>query len=779
MGHQALGALEHLRQTRDRFVIDPTRSPKSYGGKFGALRFARGALFRKYVVLFASVMGTGLIASSLADIWFIWRDHRAALVRIQQEQAGAAAAQISQFITEIEGQLGWMTHLSWSKPLPEQRELDTLRLLRQVPAIMELSLLDAQGRERLHVSRQAMDVTESNADYSGEERFKMAIENRVYYGPVYFRRETEPYMTLAVAGPRRETGVSVAQVNLKLIWDVVNEIRVGRSGRAYVVDAEGRLIAHPDISLVLRNTDMSQYAQVRTARAASSRKGSASNDAAFDVHGERVLTAYATAEPLNWLVFVELPELEANEQLNAAIARSAILVLAGLFLAFLAALILARRMVVPIETLTQGASLIGAGELDHRIMIRTGDELETLGAQFNHMTNQLQASYASLERKVEDRTHQLQAANLSKSRFLAVASHDLRQPLHALNLLVAQLRFDADESERALTTQRINAAVGGMNELFNALLDISQLDAGALEPRISEFAIHGLLARIEATFAPAAREKGLHFSMVACSAWVRSDAILLERILLNLVSNAVRYTTTGGVLVGCRRQRGYLRLDVYDSGIGIPQDQQRAIFAEFYRGRHAEQARTEGLGLGLAIVERLCDLLNHPLDLTSEPGSGSRFCVTVPMVEAGASAASPLPLPDNAERLDLLRDRLVVLLDDDPMVLDATGSLLSGWGCIVVTARAVQEALLILDGKVPDLIISDYHLGQDHSGIDSIAHLRQVYQSEIPAFLISGDIALERLREAKASGHHLLHKPVNPMVLRAMMHTLLKNEALV
>ena len=227
----------------------------------------RRTLFWKYVALFVAVTSSALVINGLVDVWFTVRDHRAALFRIQKEQAISAASKITQFIREIEGQLGWTTHLSWETAAPEQRELDGRRLLRQVPAIAELALLDSEGREQLRISRQAMDQVGSNADFSTDDKFKAAIANKVFYGPVYFRRGTEPFMTLAMAGSRRDAGVSVAEVNLTHIWDVVNQIRVGRNGRAYVVDAQGRLIAHPEISLVLRNTDFSQLAQVRSARA--------------------------------------------------------------------------------------------------------------------------------------------------------------------------------------------------------------------------------------------------------------------------------------------------------------------------------------------------------------------------------------------------------------------------------------------------------------------------------------------------------------------------------
>jgi signal transduction histidine kinase len=636
-------------------------------------------------------------------------------------------------------------------------------------------MLDDRGREQLHLSRQAMDRVGSNTDYSSDRKFQAAIEGKVYYGPVYFRRATEPYMTLATAGARREAGVSLAEVNLTHIWDVINQIRVGQNGRAYVVDAEGRLIAHPDISLVLRNTDLSQSAQVRAARATAEAAIPESPQVALDLHGERVLTAHARAERLNWLVFVELPEHEANQPLYAAVQRSALVLVAGLILALVGALLLARRMVGPIQTLSAGAARIGAGALDHRITISTGDELEALGDQFNRMATQLQTSYATLERKVDERTHQLQSANLSKSRFLAAASHDLRQPLHALNLFVAQLRAETDQAERDRLAVRIEAAVANMNELFNALLDISKLDAGVLQATTSSFAIDGVLRHLDRTFTPAARQKGLRFRVVHSSAWVHSDAILLERILLNLVANAVRYTERGGIVVGCRHTGDRLRIEVLDSGIGIAPDQQRNVFDEFYRVAAPGRDRSDGLGLGLSIVARLCALLDHRLDLASTPGKGSRFSITVPTVPAVAATAQPPP-SSRVAMLDPLRDKLVVVIDDDALVLDGTAGLLESWGCRVKTARSDCDALAALAGDAPDLIISDFRLGNGRTGIDAINALREASHVTIPAFLISGDISPERLREAQERGYQLLHKPLSPMALRAMMSRLLKQQ---
>src|SRR5438477_6321783 len=253
----------------------------------------RSGLFIKYVALFVAVVGVALLANGSFEVFFYYREHKASLIQIQHEQAVAAAAKISRFIKEIESQLGWTTQLPWSAGSIEQRRFDALRLLRQVPAITELAQVDSTGRERLRVSRFAMHVIDSGLDLSKDAKFTEAVARKVYYGPVYFRRESEPYMTLALAGTRKDAGVSIAEVNLKLIWDVVSQIKVGEHGHAYVVDSQGRLIAHPDISLVLRNTDLSKLAQVQAARSMGTGQSNEQLQVADDIQGRRVLTAYA------------------------------------------------------------------------------------------------------------------------------------------------------------------------------------------------------------------------------------------------------------------------------------------------------------------------------------------------------------------------------------------------------------------------------------------------------------------------------------------------------
>jgi signal transduction histidine kinase len=364
----------------------------------------RSRLFIKYVAILVTVVVLALVANGAFEVWFSYEEQKAALINVQREQASAAADKIEEFITQIESQLGWTTQLPWSDNTLEQRRFDALRLLRQVPAITELAQIDASGHEQLKVSRLTMDVVGSGIDYTGKPEFADAVAHKVYYGPVYFRRESEPYMTLSLAGTRRDTGVSIAQVNLKLIWDVVTKIAVGKHGRAYVVDAGGRLIAHPDISLVLRNTDMSRLAQVKSARAGSAPDAV---QEAEDITGHKVLTAYAPVNPLGWFVFVETPIEEAYAPLYASIQRTGYVLLGALALAFIAGMFLAGRMVVPIQALRAGAAQLGSGDLSQRIKIKTGDEVEALADQFNDMAGRLEESYAGLEQKVEDRTREL------------------------------------------------------------------------------------------------------------------------------------------------------------------------------------------------------------------------------------------------------------------------------------------------------------------------------------------------------------------------------------
>ena len=380
------------------------------------MKSPRWRLFPKYATLIIALVAGVLIASSAVSIAFSWREIQSHLVALQAEKAQGAASRIEQYVLGIEHQLGWTAfpRMDTAGDPLEQRRIDYLKLLRQAPAITELVWVGADGRERLRVSRLAMDAVSAGTDWSAGPAFTTAKSGKTWFGPVEFRKGTEPYMALArPAGG--DGGVTAADVNLKFVWDVVSRIKIGSAGLAYVVDATGTLIAHPDISLVLKKTDLSALPQVAALMAASvpasvaasGLPGPAPPVVARDLAGREVLAASARIPALGWTVFVESPRAEAFAPLYASILRMALLLVAGLVVAAAASFFLARALVRPIRALQDGAARIGAGELDQHIDVHSGDELEALAGQFNRMGDALKASYAGLERKVEARTTEL------------------------------------------------------------------------------------------------------------------------------------------------------------------------------------------------------------------------------------------------------------------------------------------------------------------------------------------------------------------------------------
>jgi len=394
------------------------------------MRLPRAGLFLKYFAFIGLLVSVGLLSSGAIGLYFSYQEIRNSLLGLQREKALTTAVRIEQFLRDIENQLGWTTipHVNPALKPMEQRKLDFIKVIRQVPAITEVSYLDGDGREQLKISRLAMDILGSNTDYSSDPRFVEVKRSKgTWFGPVYFRKETEPYMSIAIPEGKDRPGVTVVDVNLKFIWDVVSRIRIGDKGVAYVVDEKGFLIAHPDISLVLKKVDMSSLPQVKQALAA---KPDAEQEEVegLDINGQRVFSAHASlvevsrreaaqsqqgqppASTARWQVFVEQPITEVFSPLYAAILRTGLLLLAGAVLSLLASVIMARRMVEPVRALQRGADQIGKGDLTSRIEVRTGDELEDLAARFNTMTAQLQESYADLEKKVEVRTVELREA---------------------------------------------------------------------------------------------------------------------------------------------------------------------------------------------------------------------------------------------------------------------------------------------------------------------------------------------------------------------------------
>ena len=403
-------------------------------------------------------------------------------------------------------------------------------------------------------------------------------------------------------------------------------------------------------------------------------------------------------------------------------------------------------------------------------------QARTLGASINEAIR-LRFENLDLVERLKTETREASAAREAaeqadedKSRFLAAASHDLRQPVQALNLLLETLSWSEMDERQRRTLDSARAASASSSEMLNTLLDFSRLEAGVIEPQPRPFSLQRLLHKLEMELAPLADEKGLLYRTRDTEATVVSDPALLELILRNLVANAIRYTDRGGVLVGCRqRGAGYI-IEVYDTGIGIAPDQHRAIFREFHQLGNPERDRRKGLGLGLATAERLTVAMRHSLTLRSEPGRGSVFRLRVDGAERQATSsirasAAPSSLPN-------LGQRRVLVIDDDETIRHAMRMLLTGWGCECRTAASLEEAL-DQDAAAPELILCDYRLRDGHTGAEAIASLRGRFGADIPALLVTGDTAPSRLREASASGIPLLHKPVAALALhQALVATL-------
>jgi signal transduction histidine kinase/ActR/RegA family two-component response regulator len=734
----------------------------------------RGVLFRKYALYLVGAVCTALLASGTSGIYFSQHELHSQLDALQRDNAVSAAAKIEQFVAGIEQQIEWIASLPPEDQTQDLR-LEAQRLLRQAPPISDMTLIDAAGREELFVSRFELDRLDSGRDLSGDAGFKTAARGQSHFSAIYFRLETEPYMTIALprGGPGR--GAVLADVNLKAVWDVISQIKIGQSGYAYVVDRDGILIAHPDLSFVLRKMNIARLPQVAVALAASSQHKAGADNAAngFNIGGARVLSTYMPIPSLGWTVFVEQPLAEADAPIYAAILRNVALLFGGLVLAFVVSLMLARRMVTPIAALEGGAEQLAHGNLDYRVQVRTGDELESVAHQFNAMAAKLQESYADLERKIEERTRELKIANEAKTRFLAAASHDLRQPMHALGMFISSLRGKADPAEITATLERAGTAVEMMADLLDGLLDLSRLDAGVVQPAVANFPLNVILDRIAFDFQPEARDKGLQLRIVRSAAVVRSDPTMLSRILLNLVSNAIRFTSHGKVLVGCRRRGNEIRIEVHDTGIGIAPEQRTAIFQEFFKVADTQRDDSHGLGLGLSIVKRLADLLSCTLEVSSTVGKGSTFSIRVPR-----GAAETLPASREAPMLQaasILAGRRVLVIDDDTLVLDGMRSILAAWDCQVRTAQTGEEATRLVQQQSPDVVICDFTLRDGETGIDLLHRLIAQAPHPMAVMLMTGDVGAEMLRLAKSAGYMTLHKPVRPATLRSVMSQLLSD----
>jgi signal transduction histidine kinase/CheY-like chemotaxis protein len=741
-----------------------------------------------------------LLAGAGIEARLAYLDSIEAAERAQRLEARAAGDRISQYLGTIESQIRDAATLAWGSGALSTADLqeEFHRVMKLVPAISEMRNIDSRGRERLYVSRTDKDRVDSRS-YVSEDIVKRAQMAPVVYGPVTFHEGARPFASIAVReSDHRPSGVSIAELDLKFVTDVVQGIAIGETGNAYVVDRENRLVAHPNLSLVLRETNLAGLPHVAAAREALAESPDAALPTRWSqaIDGRGVLVSAVHIAGPDWLLFAEEPEDEALAPVRKILYRNGALLIAGIIVAFLASRLLAGALTRPILRLREGAIRLAGGRLDARIDVKTGDEIESLAQEFNRMAEQLEESYSGLEAKVAERTRELasardqvqrqarelamlneeltakvgelgvrkdeaEKANAAKTRFLASASHDLRQPLHTIGLLAGILRDHTRNDDARDLAGKVEASVAVMQNLFGSLLDISKLDAGAIRPGIIDFQVHDVLDRVEANYGPQAAEKRLAFRLRTSRAAVRSDPIVLERILGNLITNAIRYTDRGKILIGCRRSGEKLRILVLDTGIGIAADDLAIVFEEFVQLANPERDRTKGLGLGLSIVKRSAELLGHALIVRSTLGRGSVFGVEVPL-------SRDIPVTARAEfeafpHTGSLQGAFVIVIDDDHASRTATETLFRHWGCHVAVAGSPDEAMRALDAhlRAPDLIVTDYRLRDGKTGIDAVCRIRTQTEQTVPAVVVTGDVSAPVLDRLRLPAFALLHKPVD------------------
>lgn len=478
-------------------------------------------------------------------------------------------------------------------------------------------------------------------------------------------------------------------------------------------------------------------------------------------------------------VVVEMSRADVDARKRDLVTGAAAITLMGLVLSGLLARWLAQGVTNPVLDLADTVAEIERGNLEARANVRAGGVLKMLESGINEMAESLTEARDNLEARIALATAELQRqkdraeqANHTKTQFLAAASHDLRQPLQALGMFSHALRRRVTDPATIELVEGIGRGVDSLESVLEALLDISKLDAGAVTPRREEVPLGPLFDNLRETFRPAAVMNGLDFVIVPTRVWVHSDPLLLMRILSNLVSNALRYTARGGVVVGCRRRGQMIGIEVWDSGRGIEPEKQQEIFREFIQIGQPERTHDKGLGLGLAIVDRLCRLLEHPIRVRSRVGRGTVFEVMLPRVagveeEGGAATGEEDAIP--------LAGRRLLLVDDERDVLMALAGYLEVRGAHLMLASSSREAEEVLrrEETPPDLIVTDYRLGTDDDGVSLLNLLRALYGPDLPGIILTGESSPETLRILADSGYPMLSKPVHPQELEGLISRVL------
>lgn len=622
----------------------------------GGIGQKHGRLVRHYFLISVILISGGLITSGISELYFRSRESSADLVRLQQEITSAAASKIEQFVQEIERTIRGATKSReiTEKGLSPEYQFELRRLLVIAPAITEATAVDTEGIARVTVSRFTSALPSGKKIASALPVLQLAKEGRSYFSPVYFYRGSEPYMTIAVPIDRyagRVIGVLQVQVNLKYVWDLVSKLKVGTGGYAYAVARNGDLIAHPDISLVLQRRNIARLDQVSAAFQPQPGGERPQGTVVNNLHGKQVFSSWTLIPDLGWAVFVEQPVEEVYGPLYASLFRTSGFLLVGLGMALIASLFVARRVVRPLETLRKGAERIGGGDMNLRLDVKTGDEIELLADEFNKMTENLRGAYDGLERKVAERTRDLAVANERleeldrlKSDFVSNVSHELRTPLTAIkgavDLVLREVAGPLTEKQTHYLT-RVRSNTQHLAGLINDLLDLSKIESGRIEVKSSRVSLGGLVYEVVESLRPVAAEKviALEATIPEPSILVWADRDKINQVLTNLIGNAIKFTPAEGrvMVTASRNGNGSVKVSVSDTGPGLRPDETERVFDKFYQIAETGEGKPKGTGLGLAICKALVELNGGRIWVESEMNLGSTFHFTLPLTAAGQS----------------------------------------------------------------------------------------------------------------------------------------------
>jgi signal transduction histidine kinase len=606
----------------------------------------RQRLVRSYFFISAILIAGGLISAGFLEIYFRYKEGLEQIGLIQQDTATGAALKIERFIQDIATTMKAVTR-SPDTGLSKKKtdyEFELKRLFFLAPAITEALVLDTEGVIQARVSRFRAVSPLLKTDLSQSAAFKSSSQGKSYFGSVYFRG-SDPYLTVAVPiepFPGEFAGVLQAEASLTDILELVSAVKLGKTGYGYVVARSGELVAHPRSRLLLRRQNLGELNQVKAAFQSNPGLFRPTAMVTQNMEGQRVFSSQALIPMLDWAVFIERPVEEAYEPIYASLLRTSILLLMGLGVALLATLLVRRRVVRPLETLRKGVELIRRGDLSTRLNIKTGDEIEILADEFNEMAAHLNEAYASLERKVAERTQELTAANDKlaeasklKSRFLANVNHELRTPLASIIGYARLLRRETEQQISPTQAENLEDLLRNAERLLaliDSLLDFARIEAGKVELKVEAVEIDQLIREATASLEPMLNANSVRIVEDISSNIppLNTDREKLREVILNLLGNAVKFTDRGEIKISAYQQNGDFRLAVADTGIGIDQADMNRIFDEFDRGKLTSAAGYRGTGLGLAIVKRLVKLLGGSIAVESIAGKGSTFTVTLP-----------------------------------------------------------------------------------------------------------------------------------------------------